>query len=276
MRLVLIPAGTFPMGSPDEDKDARGDETPQHPVRITRPFYLGVSEVTRGQFRRFVDDAGYRTEAEKDGKGGLGYNEETNKWEQSPRYTWRSPGFEQTDEHPVVNVTWNDAVAFAQWLSRKEGKSYRLPTEAEWEYACRAGTTTRFTNGDNAEGLAVVGNVKDRTAKEKYPNWSTTIRARDGYVFAAPVGRFQPNAFGLYDMHGNVGEWCSDGYDVDYYQQSPRDDPQDALGTSDRVVRGGGWYQLPGNNRSATRWHWRAGARYSHLGFRVALVSSGP
>ncbi len=150
MKLVLIPAGTFLMGSPDEDKDARGDETPPHPVRITRPFYLGATEVTRGQFRRFVDDAGYQTEAEKDGKGGLGWNEETKKFEQNPRYTWQNPGFEQTDEHPVVNVTWNDAVAFAQWLSRKEGKTYRLPTEAEWEYACRAGTTTRFSNGDDA------------------------------------------------------------------------------------------------------------------------------
>ena len=104
----------------------------------------------------------------------------------------------------MVNVTWNDSVAFAHWLSRKEGKSYRLPTEAEWEYACRAGTTTRFSSGDNEEGLAAVGNVRDGTAKEKYPNWARTIAARDGYVFTAPVGRFQSNAFGLYDMHGNV------------------------------------------------------------------------
>ena len=113
-------------------------------MRITRPFYLGVTEVTRGQFRRFVDDAGYQTEAEKDGKGGCGWNEETKKFEQNPRYTWQNPGFEQTDEHPVVNVSWNDAQAFIGWLSRKEGKTYRLPTEAEWEYACRAGTTTRY------------------------------------------------------------------------------------------------------------------------------------
>jgi formylglycine-generating enzyme required for sulfatase activity/serine/threonine protein kinase len=276
MKLVLIPPGTFLMGSPDTDFNARGDETPPHTVRITRPFYLGVTEVTVGQFRRFIDDAHYQTVPEKDGKGGLGYSEETKKWLQLPRYTWKTPGFEQTDEHPVTNVTWNDAVAFAQWLGHKEGKIYRLPTEAEWEYACRAGTTTRFSNGDNLGGVVMVGNVKDQTAKEKNPNWGNTIADRDGYVYAAPVGRFQPNAFGLYDMHGNVGEWCADGYDTDYYQQSPGEDPPGPLKASERVVRGGGWFQLPQNNRSGGRWQWPPGARYSHLGFRVVLVSSGP
>jgi formylglycine-generating enzyme required for sulfatase activity/serine/threonine protein kinase len=277
MKLVFIPAGTFLMGSPDDDKAARGDETPRHPVRITRPFYLSVTEVTVVQFRRFVDDTGYRTEAEKDGKGGWGeWNEETKKFQQNPRYTWRNPGFEQTDEHPVVNVTWNDVVAFAQWLSRKEGKSYRLPTEAEWEYACRAGTTTRFSNGDNAEGLAVVGNVKDRTAKEKHPNWVAALAVRDGYVYTAPVGRFQPNAFGLYDMHGNVDEWCSDGYDLDYYQQSPADDPPGASSVSDHAIRGGSWFNLPVNCRSGSRWHWPSEVRVNWLGFRLALAASGP
>ena len=277
MKLVLIPPGTFLMGSPDTDFNARGDETPPHTVRITRPFYLGVTEVTRGQFRRFVDEAGYQTEAEKDGKGGWGWNEETKKFEQNTRYTWQNPGFEQTDEHPVVNVSWNDAVAFAQWLSRKEGKSYRLPTEAEWEYACRAGTTTRFSNGDNEDGVVTVGNVKDATAKEKNPNWATTIAARDGYVYTAPVGRFQPNAFGLYDMHGNVGEWCADGYDTDYYQQSPGEDPPGALKVSERMTRGGGWYQLPVNNRSASPVVVHAEPSRTTLGgFRVAMVSPGP
>src|SRR5262249_5278878 len=162
------------------------DEHPQHEVRITRPFYLGVTEVTRGQFRLFVDEEGYRTEAEKDGKGGYGWNEEKKTFEQNPRYTWQSPGFEQTDEHPVVNVSWNDAQAFVGWLSRKEGETYRLPTEAEWEYACRAGTTTRYSCGDDPEGLVAVGNIADETAKVKYPDW-TTIAARDGFVYTAPV-----------------------------------------------------------------------------------------
>ena len=176
----------------------------------------------------------------------------------------------------MVNATWNDAVAFVQWLSRKEGKSYRLPTEAEWEYACRAGTTTRFSNGDNLPDVAAVGNVKDRTAKEKHPNWFTAISTRDGYIYAAPVGRFQPNAFGLYDVHGNAEEWCSDGYDADYYQQSPVDDPPGASAANDRVNRGGSWYNIPAHNRSAERWHRPPDDRVNWLGFRVALVSSNP
>ncbi|MGO9467917.1 MAG: SUMF1/EgtB/PvdO family nonheme iron enzyme, partial [Isosphaeraceae bacterium] len=223
IKLKRIPAGKFLMGSPDGDGDT--DEHPQHEVRITRPFYLGVTEVTRGQFRLFVDETGYKTEAEKDGKGGYGWNEEAKKFEQSPRFTWQNPGFEQTDEHPVVNVTWNDAQEFVKWLSQKEGRIYRLPTEAEWEYACRAGTKTAYVSGDDAESLAAFGNIADGTAKEKYPEW-TTIAARDGYVYTAPVGRFRANAFGLYDMHGNVWEWCQDWYDAEYYKQSPGDDPR--------------------------------------------------
>jgi formylglycine-generating enzyme required for sulfatase activity len=141
MKLTLIPDDEFLMGSDESDPNARDEEfldkaagrKEKHRVRITQPFYLGVHEVTRGQFRRFVDEAGYQTEAEQDGKGGWGWNEDVQKFEQNPQYTWQNPGFEQTDEHPVVNVTWNDAVAFAAWLSRKEGNTYRLPTEAEWE-----------------------------------------------------------------------------------------------------------------------------------------------
>ncbi len=109
----------------------------------------------------------------------------------------------------MVNVSWNDAVAFCKWLSKKEGNTYRLPTEAEWEYACRAGTTTRYYSGDDPETLAKVGNVADATAKAKFPDWKYTIKASDGYVFTSPVGSFQPNAFGLYDMHGNAWQWCA-------------------------------------------------------------------
>jgi sulfatase modifying factor 1 len=128
----------------------------------------------------------------------------------------------------VVNVSWNDAVAFAKWLSQKEGKTYRLPTEAEWEYACRAGTTTRYFCGDDAEGLAEVGNVADGTAKAKHPDW-TTIAAQDGFVYTSPVGHYRPNAWGLYDMHGNVLEWCWDCYGSDFYEGSRVDDPAGLL-----------------------------------------------
>jgi sulfatase modifying factor 1 len=281
MTFTLIKAGEFMMGSDETDSDAFDDEfvdkaaarKEKHRVRITHPFHLGVTEVTRGQFRRFVNDTGYGTPAEEHAwGGGYGWNKDKKIFEQNPRYTWQNAGFEQTDEHPVVNVSWNDAVAFAQWLSRKEGKSYRLPTEAEWEYACRAGTTTRFAHGDNAEGLAAIGNMADGTAKEKYQDWTWAIAARDGYVYTAPVGRFQPNAFGLYDMHGNVREWCSDGYSADYYKRSPGDDPPGALGVSHRVYRGGGWASRPRRCRSALRGWDSPGFNGSTLGFRLALV----
>jgi formylglycine-generating enzyme required for sulfatase activity len=285
VQLVLIPSGEFLMGSADGDKDARDDEHPQHRVRITRPFYQGATEVTCGQFRRFVDEAGYRTEAEKDGKGGWGWNEAAARSERDPKYTWLNAGFEQTHEHPVVHVSWNDAVAFCQWLSRKEGVTYRLPTEAEWEYACRAGTSTKYCNGDDPEGLAAVGNIADGTAKARYPNWtSPAIRARagipiaaqDGYIYTAPVGRYNPNAWGLFDMHGNVWEWCSDGYAAEYYQHSPVDDPQGADGAPSRVDRGGGWYNGPRHARSAARVRDAPGDRLCLLGFRLARVQSVP
>jgi sulfatase modifying factor 1 len=121
-----------------------------------------------------------------------------------PKYSWRNSGFEQTDGHPVVNVSWNDAQAFCDWLSRKEGKKYRLPTEAQWEYACRGRTQTRFHFGDEVEDLAQYGNVADASARKKLPDWFWTIKADDGYVFTAPVGKYKPNGFGLYGMHGNV------------------------------------------------------------------------
>src|SRR5208337_2281050 len=123
------------------------------------PFYLGKYEVTVGQFRRFVEANSYRTEAERDGKGGYGWDMKSGNFGQDARQNWRSPGFSQTEEHPVVNVSWNDAVAFCEWLRREDRQTYRLPTQAEWEYACRAGTTTRYWTGDDPESLAEAANV---------------------------------------------------------------------------------------------------------------------
>jgi formylglycine-generating enzyme required for sulfatase activity len=274
MTFALIPAGAFLMGSPAGDRDASDLEKPQHRVRIAEPFYLGIHEVTRGQFRRFVDETGYSTDAEKDGRGGWGCDVQAGTREQDPRYTWRDPGFVQTDEHPVVNVSWNDAVAFAGWLSRKEGKRYRLPTEAEWEYACRAGTTGRFWFGDNPEGLAAVGNVADRTLREKSPE-SPGIAARDGYVYTAPVGRFRANAFGLSDMHGNVWEWCSDEYRDHYYPLLSEEAPTASSEPPARPVRGGSWDDEPRHCRSAaTLRHLRDDRSFS-VGFRLVLVPPG-
>ncbi len=170
MEMTLIPAGEFMMGSGESAEataeffnktyhlhlataDSFKDEHPQHRVRITKPFYLGTYHVTRGQFRQFVADTHYKTDAEKGEKpAAQGWNPDTRRFEVSDKYSWRNACFEQSEEHPVVCVSWNDAVAFCKWLSRKEGKTDRLPTEAEWEYACRAGTTTRYYTRRRSRG----------------------------------------------------------------------------------------------------------------------------
>ena len=270
MRFNLIPAGEFVMGSPEGE--GFPNEHPEHGVRITRPFYMGIHEVTRGQFRRFVDNTGYKTDAEKDGKGGWGYDLTGMGDEQQPRYSWLNVGVEQTDLQPVVNVSWNDAVAFAAWLSGKEGKTYRLPTEAEWEYACRAGTATRSVSGEDPESMAALGNFRDATL-QKLGRWKDepVIVANDGFAFTAPVGRFQPKGFGLYDMYGNVAEWCSDGYAADYYKRSPVDDPQGDEGAALRVFRGMAGETLRRNARPALR---RAPRRRSRITATTTLASA--
>jgi formylglycine-generating enzyme required for sulfatase activity len=172
-----------------------------------------------------------------------------------------------------VNVTWNDAVAFCEWLNKKEGKNYRLPREAEWEYACRAGTTTKYYHGDDPEGLATIGNVADRSFKNTKPSgYDWGIESNDGYVFTAPAGRFKPNAFGLYDMTGNVWEWCDDWYDAKFYATSRVDDPAGYTEGSNRVLRGGSWNCTPAICRSARRNWVTPDDRSGDLGFRVALV----
>jgi formylglycine-generating enzyme required for sulfatase activity len=247
------------MGSPEQERHLADWGLPQHRVRITRPFYIGTTEVTRGQFRQFVEAADYRTEAERNGSNG----------------TWRNPGFEQTDEHPAVHVSWNDAVAFCRWLSHKEGETYRLPTEAEWEYACRAGTTTRYSSGEALDGLAAVGNIADETFRRgQRSSGQGAITASDGFVHTAPVGRYSPNAWGLFDMHGNVCEWCSDKFEKDYYHRSPVDDPPGPAGAEHRVIRGGSFLDHPDKVRSAYRIgsHPEDGARF--MGFRPVRVPS--
>lgn len=285
MKLVLIPAGEFMMGGqePAEElakafaaynrkPDYFRDEYPRHRVRITKPFYLGRTEVTVGQFRQFVGETGFQTEAEKDGQGGWGYNSALGKCEgRDTKYSWRNPGFAQTNDHPVLNVTWNDAVAFCDWLSRKERKTYRLPTEAEWEYAARAGTTTRYSCGNDPDGLTIVGNVADARGRTTFPHVQEIELPKAGRArFTVPVASYPPNAFGLYDVHGNVWEWCSDWYGEDYYAHSPVDDPQGPKSGEMRVRRGGAWNSFPLWARAAFR-NWNTeSSRCVNLGFRAA------
>jgi sulfatase modifying factor 1 len=267
---VRIHAGNFQMGSPATEKDRLPDET-LHDVQITRDFYVGKCEVTRGQFGRFVKETGYLTEAERDGEGGWGYDKETRKIAgRKPAYTWKFAGFDQTDEHPVVNVTWNDADAFCKWLTKKTGMHVRLPTEAEWEYAGRAGSSTD-------ESLVTVGNVADATARKEF-EWAATVDATDGYLFTAPCGQFLANRFGLYDMHGNVWEWVQDWYGP-YESLSAKDPVQeaavpDAKGRTYRVMRGGSFGKRTPRNPSLTRRVGGApGSRDIDLGFRVAVAA---
>ncbi len=280
MRLVLIEPDSFQMGStkyqidqlmrliPDSKRKRFKDEQPRHPVEITRPFFLGIHEVTVGQFRRFVEESGHQTEAEKDGQGSHVWNETKWTWELDPGKNWRNPGFSQTDDYPVVCVSHNDAMAFCQWLSQKEGRTYRLPTEAEWEFACRAGTMMLYPNGDDPERLVVIANVADATLKRKFPN-SICIEGDDRFLYTAPVGSFAPNPWGLYDMIGNVWEWCADWYDGRCYSSSSPADPPGAP-KDYRVFRGGGWYDDAVDCRPARRYGLAPEYRDYILGFRVA------
>jgi formylglycine-generating enzyme len=285
MKLVLIPAGEFLMGSPEPATEiaktfaAYGhpaeefhDEFPRHKVRITRPFYLGVYEVTIGQFRRFSEATHYKTEAEIDGQGGWGFNPSTRRCEgRRPQFTWRSPGFPQTDDHPVLNVTWNDAVAFCRWLTEKDGHRYRLPTEAQWEYAARAGVTTRYLHGNDPRDFRKLAKVADDRGRDHFPAVQNLVipeGSRD--PFTTPVGRFAPNAFGLYDIQGNAWEWCADWYGEDYYAHSPVDDPPGPTTGDRHVRRGGAWNSFPLWLRLSFRNYNTPVSRCVNLGFRVA------
>jgi uncharacterized protein (TIGR02996 family) len=253
MELALIPAGAFGMGSPAREALRDSDEGPRHQVRISRPFYLGVCPVTQAQWRRVMgNNPSYfcRTGGGRDAVQGM-----------------------RTNDFPVESVTWSAATAFLKKLTarareRRAGRTYRLPTEAEWEYACRAGTTTIFAFGNtlsstqaNFDGSQPYGDAPTG------PNLQRTT----------PVGQYPPNGFGLKDMHGNVWEWCSDWSEDDYYASSPRRDPTGPAGPSTaRALRGGCWVDGGWACRSAYRGRRPPGDRRIGLGLRVACdVSAG-
>ena len=278
MKFKRIRSGRFLMGSP-KDEDGHGDDEPQHEVEITKPFYVGVCPVTVGQFRTFVQDARHTTAAELDGQG-WGYDASTRKLTTGKKYTWKDPGFAQTDAHPVVNVTWSDAVAFCAWLSKKEGKTYTLPTEAEWEYACRAGTTTRFWCGDADGSLEGHANIADTALRDRldadFASSFTFASRDDHFPFTSPVGSFKANPWGLYDMHGNVWQWCADGYGADSYRTGGKIDPKGPNDGDSRVLRGGSWGSDPKVCRSANRNAGAVGDRHVSIGFRVVLHPAMP
>jgi formylglycine-generating enzyme required for sulfatase activity len=241
MKLVYIPPGEFMMGSRDSAAEVArkvrnaksGYFTPEHPqhrVKITNGFYMGTTEVTQFQYEEIMNN---------------------------------NPSHFRGEEYPVETVSWNDAVEFCKRLSEKEGKTYRLPTEAEWEYACRAGTTTPFYTGET-----ISTSQANYCGNYVYGNGTKGIYRKQ----TMPVGSFSANDFGLYNMHGNVWEWCQDFYEANYYANSPITDPQGPSSGTFRVVRGGFWYFSPGFCRSAARAWFTPDKRANTRGFRILQV----
>jgi formylglycine-generating enzyme required for sulfatase activity len=315
MTLRFIPAGIFERGTPSHknlrndfarcytNNDSQtGDEQHSQMVRLTQPFYLADREVTRGQFRAFIAATGHVPTVSKDKRGMVGFKVHQNKHRQQQHtpfkrdkaFSWESTGFLQDDNHPVVGVSFVDVTAYCAWLSEKEGKTYRLPTEAEWEYACRARTSTWFSFGDKP--LNVIedyANLGDVSFNEKYPAHLDSQRVfanddrADGHVFTAPVGSFKPNRWGLYDMHGNVWEWCADYYSFNYYKNwlkkndyktvvwvDPFNTEQAKGAAPIRVIRGGSWFTTAMSSRSARRGFFEPQDAAAYIGFRVAMTAS--
>ena len=241
--MVVVPAGSFMMGSPADEPNRGDDEGPQHRVTISKPFAVGKYEVTRGQFAAFVDATGYDA-------GSRCYQWDGSKWREGSN-NWRNPGFTQTNTHPVVCVLWNDAKAYIDWLSKKTGQNYRLLSEAEWEYVVRAGTTTPYHFG------AII-----------FPSQANYGLNNSGTV---EVGSYPANTFGLHDVHGNVWEWVEDCWHNNY-NGAPSDGSAWTINCDkdSRVLRGGSWGSLPGDLRSANRISDGAGVHSSFGGFRIA------
>ena len=266
--LVVIPAGEFRMGSPGSEEGRRDTEGPQRRVRVER-FALGRYEVTRGEYAAFVAATG------RDGDRCRALNGTSLEW--SDGASWRSPGFPQTDEDPAVCVSWDDARAYVRWLSGETGRRYRLPSESEWEYAARAGTTTSRYWGAGPSGQCGNANGADAAGKQRFRGWTWAVSCNDGRVFTAPVGTFAANPFGLFDMLGNVWEWVEDCWH-DSYQGAPSD-ARAWTSSGDcgrRVVRGGSWFNAAELLRPGARYRTATALRVSNQGFRVSrrLINS--
>ena len=266
-KYVRVEGGDFLMGSPDDEVDRFPNET-QHEVRVST-FYLCKYAVTVADFHKFIADSGYLTDAER---GGGSYFWDGKEWILRAGVNWRHSIVGNEREvgeynHPVLHVSWNDTVAYCHWLSEKTGKSFRLPSEAEWEYACRAGELKPFSTGDNLT-----------TAQANYHGDGPYNKNEKGFFRynTVPVYYFKPNAWGLYNMHGNVFEWCSDWYGENYYVECKAkgrvENPQGIETGSRRVLRGGGWDFTAGYCRSAYRLSLLPVHRYYFVGFRLVFV----
>ena len=256
LAVVSIQPGAFKQGSPSSETGRNSDET-QHEVSVKHAFLMSKYPVTVVQFARFIEETKYRTEAESGPSGGFGFDGKV--LIQKKEYTWQNPGFKQTDAHPVVLVSWHDALEFCNWLAKKSGKKIMLPSEAQWEYACRAGSETRYYNGE-----------KDSDAEE------IAWFKKNAEGATHPVGAKKPNEFGLFDMCGGVYQWCRDQYQP--YKEEPGteaavDDP--VVEKSDdkirRVLRGGSFLKDARNCRSASRYRNDPRSRNADNGFRIVV-----
>ena len=263
--MVSIPGGTFSMG--DLSGEGDDDEKPVHSVTVSA-FKLGKYEVTVGQFRRFVEATEYHTDAERNANGNDGcYTYTGDGWKWTWGRSWRNPGYSMEDDQPVTCVSWNDVQAFIAWLAVQTGESYRLPSEAEWEYAARAGSTTKYHFGNAGSRLCRYANHGDTSTDYSDRNRSCS----DGIgERTAAVGRYEPNSYGLYDMHGNVWELVQDCFNGNY-AEAPNDGRAWTRGDcSVRVIRGGSWGTSPDGLRSANRGRSRLTDRNTTRGFRLA------
>lgn len=290
--LIVVPAGQFVMGSPETEDGRYADEGPQRTVQLIKPFSLGRTEVTVGDFRAFVESTGYVSTAERQA-GSYLREPESGAWKLDENINWRfdNLGKPAGDRYPVVHVSWEDAQAYTKWLSRQTGQSYRLPTEAELEYANRAGTQTVYPWGDGSPSAAVA-NIKGEKDLPLIPaalhspsSDEFKYAFREGYTSAvfkgygdgfgslAPVGTFAANKFGLHDTTGNVWEWTADCWH-DSYDNAPTDGSAWTTAKSGdcgrRVMRGGSYYCYPRHDRAANRWAEVAAFRNMYVGFRVA------
>lgn len=263
-RMVVVPTGHFVMGSPEAESGRGDDEGPVHQVKVTR-FAIGMYEVTRAEFTAFVKATKYRA-GEQCATLEDGMVEER-------KGNWRVLHYDQGPRHPIGCINWNDAKAYTKWLARKTGKKYRLPTEAEWEYAARGDTSTSRFWGDDANLACKFANGADKSAQaliEGASSWGIH-ECKDGFDYTAPVGSFKANAFGLKDMLGNSWEWTEDSYHENYVDAPSNGKAWQGDGAK-RVLRGGSWNNGPRNVRSAVRNAAVPNQRCSFYGFRVALT----
>jgi formylglycine-generating enzyme required for sulfatase activity/uncharacterized caspase-like protein len=264
--MVVVAAGEFVMGSSKEDIDnglAAANEAPQHKVAVKERIAVGRFEVTRDQYAAFVNATGYKG-------SGRCFTFEQNLPKERENRSFLMPGYAQDGNHPAVCVSWNDAQAYADWLSRTTGRSYRLPSEAEYEYAARAGSSARFAFTDDPADLCRYANGADQSAKTAgLPEDAPYMACRDGYAFTAPVGSFAANAFGLHDLIGNVWEWTADCFADDYASAGTDSAARSLASCQARTVRGGDWFSAASSLRPAVRAKAGPDAHHDDIGFRV-------